>query len=125
MTTILQISLVALGGAVGAVGRYLMSGFIGKLAGAGFPYGTLAVNILGGFLMGILIAIITKYGDGAKNIHLLLATGVLGGFTTFSAFSLEVVNMFEQGNIALAIIYIASSVLGACLALWCGLILVK
>ena len=108
--------LVMLGGAIGAAARYHLGGAIGR--GAAFPWGTLAVNILGGLLMGLLAA--RMPGDAAR---LLLGVGVLGGFTTFSAFSLETVTLFEGGAAPAALAYVAASVIGACLALWLGLVM--
>jgi CrcB protein len=106
--------LVMMGGALGAAARYHMGGVFGR--GAAFPWGTLAVNILGGMLMGVLVA-----RRPSESMRLLLGVGVLGGFTTFSAFSLETVSLLEGGAAALAFAYVAASVLGACLALWIGL----
>lgn len=107
--------LVMLGGAVGAAARYQ----IGTLAPrAALPWPTLAVNILGGLLMGLLIA-----RGPAEPARLLLGVGVLGGFTTFSAFSLETVQLIQRGALGVALGYVVASVLGACAALWLGLIL--
>jgi len=106
--------LVMLGGAVGAAARYHLGGVVGR--GSVFPWGTLAVNILGGVLMGLLIA----RGPG-EPARLVLGVGVLGGFTTFSAFSLETVTLIERGAAGPALGYVAASVIGACLALWAGL----
>ena len=108
--------IVMLGGAVGAAARYHLGGVIGR--GSVFPWGTLAVNILGGVLMGVLMA----RGPG-EPARLLLGVGLLGGFTTFSAFSLETVALLQRGAAGVALGYVAASVLGACLALWAGLVL--
>ncbi|NNM76955.1 CrcB family protein [Sphingomonas sp. ID1715] len=108
--------LVMIGGAVGAAARFHLGGALGR--GAAFPWGTLVVNIVGGLLMGLLMA--RDPGDGAR---LLIGVGLLGGFTTFSAFSLETVRLFEGGAAALALAYVAASVIGACVALWLGLAL--
>lgn len=116
--------LVMSGGAVGAAGRYLAGNAARALWGAGWPWGTLAVNILGGFAMGVVAALFAGrvIGDPAR---LLLATGVLGGFTTFSAFSLEMVTMIEAGRGMGALGYALVSVIGSVAALWCGLILTR
>ena len=108
--------LVMIGGAVGAAARYHLGRLIGQ--GTPFPLGTLAVNVIGGLLMGLLIA---RGPD--DSVRLLVGAGLLGGFTTFSAFSLETVSMLQAGAVPLAIIYVAASVIGACLALWCGLMM--
>ncbi|WP_137699523.1 fluoride efflux transporter CrcB [Marimonas lutisalis] len=117
-STLLQ---VALGGAIGASARYLTSVGAMRLMGPGFPWGTLAVNIAGSFLMGVLVVVLA-HKDGGMKIAPFLMTGLLGGFTTFSAFSLDALTLWERGNHALAGFYVAASVLlslGAIiLALW-------
>lgn len=96
----LQLLMVALGGALGAVGRYMVSGWVNKslVFGHGVPVGTLAVNIIGSALMGLLYVITVEKGVGNAAIKPLLMAGFLGAFTTFSAFSLEVVHLVEQGQ---------------------------
>lgn len=117
--------LVMLGGAFGAGARHLL----GRLAigwfGPGYPIGTLAANILGGFAMGILAASLARLDVGGEQTRLLIGTGLLGGFTTFSAFSLDVVVMAERGDWAGAAGYVLLSVAGALLALVAGLSLVR
>ena len=109
--------LVAGGGALGALARYGV-GLLGlRLFGADFPYGTLAVNAVGGVAMGFVFILV---GD-RKELMLLLATGVLGGFTTFSSYSLEVVRMFERGDLATALGYALGSVLVACVGVYLGM----
>ncbi len=105
-TTLIQ---VALGGAIGASARYLTSVGAMRMMGPGFPWGTLAVNIIGSFLMGVLV--VTLAHKDATRMAPFLMTGVLGGFTTFSAFSLDAMAIFERGQTALAAWYIAASVL--------------
>lgn len=99
---------VAAGGAIGASLRYLA--FVGatRVFGHGFPVGTLVVNVLGSFLMGVLFVALTK--KGGQELALFLMTGVLGGFTTFSAFSLDTLTLFERGAIGAAAFYVALSV---------------
>jgi CrcB protein len=104
-TTVLS---VALGGAIGAVARYLVSLGTGRLLGAGFPWGTLAVNVIGSFLMGLLVVVLAQ--KGGIRMAPFLMTGVLGGFTTFSAFSLDAVVLFERGNLGQAAGYVMASV---------------
>ncbi len=120
---------VALGGAVGASGRYLLGGFTLRVMGPGFPYGTLAANVLGGLLMGLLVGWLAFKGstlvDGAANLRLFLGVGVLGGFTTFSAFSLEAVRMIETKAFGMAAGYISASVALSILALFIGLIIAR
>lgn len=116
--------LVMAGGAFGSAARFL----VGRAALAGFgadlPYGTLVVNLVGGFAMGLLVGALARYGAG-ENWRLLLGVGVLGGFTTFSAFSLDVVTMLERGALALALGYVLVSVLGSLAALFAGLALMR
>jgi CrcB protein len=112
----MQVLLVALGGALGSVARYGVGFAAARWMGLGFPWGTLTVNIVGGFAMGLLAA---RIGPEQDNLRLLLGVGILGGFTTFSAFSLETVRLMEQGAASAALYVIASLVLsvGAC---WLG-----
>ena len=100
---------VALGGALGAMGRYLTGVAAVRLMGHGFPWGTLAVNIAGSFLMGVLVVVLAK--KGGTHLAPLLVTGVLGGFTTFSTFSLDVLTIYERGQVALAAGYAAASLI--------------
>ena len=116
---------VALGGAIGAAGRYGMMVAIGKLwPAATLPYGTLTVNILGAGLMGVLIgALAHALPAHGATLRLFLAVGVLGGFTTFSTFALDVITLLERQDLSGTILYISCSVIGSmlalCLGLWC------
>lgn len=112
-------------GAVGSAGRYLVGRAALGLFGPGYPWGTLAVNVLGGLLMGLLASLLARFANGAEHMRLLLAVGVLGGFTTFSSFSLEVVLMVERGEWIPALGYMFASVIGATLALFLGLLMVR
>ncbi len=102
------LSLVALGGAIGAALRYLTNVSALRLLGPGFPYATLLVNVVGSFLMGLLFVMLMDKGGGRLGPFVL--TGVLGGFTTFSAFSLETLMLVENGQGALAAVYVIASV---------------
>ena len=106
MTTLMQ---VALGGAIGASGRYLVGVAATRVMGLGFPWGALAVNVLGSFLMGVLVVGLAH--KDATRLAPFLMTGVLGGFTTFSAFSLDTMAIFERGQYGLALFYVLASVL--------------
>jgi CrcB protein len=118
--------LVAAGGAIGASFRHLFGMVALRLFGTGFPFGTLGVNIIGSFLMGALIAWLAFRAEGAgQGLRLFVATGVLGGFTTFSAFSLETVLLWERGEAGLAALYIVVSVVLAIAGLTGGLALVR
>ncbi len=111
---------VALGGAVGAVARHGVNIGAGRLLGPGFPAGTLAVNIVGSFLMGLLVVVLAGRGNALAP---LLMTGLLGGFTTFSAFSLDTVTLWQRGQGAVALAYVAASVGLSLAALLAGLAL--
>lgn len=113
--------LVMLGGAVGAAARYLLSRASVEAWGTGYPWGTLIANLLGGLLMGVLAGVLAKAGESGEQWRLLLGVGVLGGFTTFSAFSLETMMMIERGDWAAAAGYSLASVLGSVAALALGL----
>ena len=117
---------VALGGAGGAVGRYALMSVLGRWLGFGFPYGTLVVNVLGSFAMGILVALLARYLPPAQNeIRALVAVGFLGAFTTFSSFSLDVVTLYERGEWNVALFYIGLSVVACVMALMAGLYLFR
>ena len=99
---------VALGGAIGASGRYLVNVTATRVIGHGYPAGTLIVNVLGSFLMGVLFVVLAKKGGNFWAPFLM--TGVLGGFTTFSAFSLDAVTLWERGAVTQAAVYTGASV---------------
>jgi len=102
---------VAAGGGIGAAGRYLASSWITHWVGSEFPYATLTVNIVGAFIMGALVTLMGLAWSPSAEMRSFLTTGVLGGFTTFSLFSLEVGAMVERGDLASATIYSVASVL--------------
>ncbi len=112
--------LAASGGAVGAAGRYLIGIAALRLFGSGFPWATLTVNIVGSFLMGLIIVALTNRYEN-ESIRVFFATGVLGGFTTFSAFSLDFIALMEKKEHFLAGLYLFSSVGISILALFLGL----
>ena len=113
---------VAAGGAVGAWLRFVA----GRLIGANpFPYATLTVNVLGSLAMGLLAGWLARHGESGEPWRLLLGVGVLGGFTTFSAFSLELALMIERGAMAQAAAYVALSLLGGVGGLFAGLALAR
>ncbi|WP_323798534.1 fluoride efflux transporter CrcB [Parasphingorhabdus sp.] len=117
--------LVMTGGAIGAAARYHLGRLIFHLGGMGFPYGTLVANVSGGFLMGVLAGVLARGNFSDEPWRLLLGVGLLGGFTTFSTFSLEVLNMIERSQWGTAIGYALISVIGAVLALFAGLMTVR
>ncbi|WP_309604611.1 fluoride efflux transporter CrcB [Phenylobacterium sp.] len=122
----LTLLFVGLGGAFGAVCRYLLGVQTLRAFGAGFPYGTFAANLIGGFLMGVLIGwLALRGGADQEKWRLLLGVGVLGGFTTFSAFSLETALMIERRSYGTAAVYSLASVILSVTALFAGLLLMR
>ncbi|MES3099590.1 fluoride efflux transporter CrcB [Sphingomonas faeni] len=120
----LPLLYVMVGGAVGSGARYLTGRAMLSLLGPDYPFGTLAVNLIGGLLMGVLVGVLAR-NTASETWRLLLGVGVLGGFTTFSAFSLDVVTMIERGAIGVAFGYVLVSVIGSIAALFAGLSAVR
>jgi len=117
----LHLLSVAAGGAIGALSRYWISGFILNNANFRLPYGTLLCNVLGSFLMGVLFVLILEKARISPEMRPLLMVGFLGAFTTFSTFSLEAVTLLQEGHIMSAAIYILVSVVLCIAALYGGL----
>ena len=113
---------VAAGGAAGAWLRFAAGRVIGAHS---FPFATLTVNVLGSLAMGLLAGWLARHADGGEQWRLLLGVGVLGGFTTFSAFSLEIALLIQRGAAGLAMLYIALSLLGGVGGLFAGLALAR
>lgn len=112
---------VCLGSAAGGTIRYHLSDWTLRALGVGFPYGTLAINVLGSFLIGLVLAM-----DGLSTVlRVSLTVGFLGGFTTFSAFSFETLRLLQDGAWGAAILYVGASVLGGLGACWLGWALVR
>ncbi|MBX3239301.1 MAG: fluoride efflux transporter CrcB [Chitinophagaceae bacterium] len=118
-----EVIVVGLGGGVGSIFRYLTSLLINKQFPHRFPFATFTVNILGCLAIGFLIGFFQKHSGTAPHIRLLLATGFCGGFTTFSAFAAENMQLLQSGNSFTAIAYIAASTVGGLLAVWSGMAL--
>ncbi|RWC78430.1 MAG: fluoride efflux transporter CrcB [Mesorhizobium sp.] len=116
--------LVAIGGGIGAGIRHLTSMGALRLVGPNYPWGTMAINIIGSFAMGLFIAVLVRRG-GSNELRLFVATGILGGFTTFSAFSLDFATLWERGATLPAFGYALASVIGAIIALFLGLWLAR
>lgn len=110
-----HILLVAFGGALGSVCRYLVGIGALRIMGPSFPWGTLTVNVAGSFAIGVLAELIVARFGASAELRLLLITGFLGGFTTFSAFALDAVTLFERGASLAATIYLVLSI-GASIA---------
>ena len=119
-----KLLLIGLGGAFGSVCRYLVSSGVYKLFGSNFPYGTLCVNAVGSFLIGILFVLLLDNISGmADQLRALLIIGFLGGFTTFSSFSMETMNLLENGDLVRGIVNIILSVTLCLLLTWMGILL--
>jgi fluoride exporter len=117
--------LVMIGGAVGAGLRYGVGLAAAARLSPDFPWGTFIVNLAGGLCAGLLLGFLLLRGSESDPWRLLLGVGLLGGFTTFSAFSAETAHMLQRGELALASLYVLASVLGALLLLFAGLWLVR
>ena len=121
-----MILAIAAGGAVGAVLRHYLNSFAATLLGTGFPYGIFAANILGSFLMGVLIVYFALAGEGTQTMKAsFLTVGVLGAFTTFSTFSLDAALMIERGQLITAGLYIGGSVVLAIGGLFLGMAITR
>ena len=116
---------VAFGGAVGAAARYLVGNYIGTSLGVGIPWPTLLVNIVGSFILGVFVALSALVWSPSAPLRAFVVVGLLGGFTTFSAFSLDVILLAERGRLETAALYLLSSVSLAVGALWAGLRLTR
>ena len=122
MAMVSQIVAVASGGAIGSTARFLLGGAVLRLSGyALFPYSTLAVNALGCFAIGLITGYIEKHHVFHGDMRLFLITGILGGFTTFSAFGFETVALLRQGNTAAAVFNVVASIALGLGAVWLGL----
>ena len=117
--------IVFLGAVLGGLMRHVMNAWVTALMGAGFPYGIMAINILGSTAMGLVAGWFAFRGAGLGDLRLFLATGILGGFTTFSAFSLDFAVLWQRGEMAPALFYAVGSVVLSILALFAGLWLAR
>ena len=117
--------LVALGGAIGSVARYLFNVATMRLAGPDFPWGTLGVNIIGSLLIGVIAGLLAFTTEWAQDVRAFAVIGILGGFTTFSAFSLDAMLLWEKGALLQMGLYVVSSVVFSIAATCGGLYLVK
>ncbi len=117
--------IVFLGGGLGAALRHGINLLAARFAGTGFPYGTLFINVVGSLAMGLLAEYFALKAGLPQRWRLFMTTGILGGFTTFSAFSLEAALLYERGQIAGAAVYVIASVVLAIGALFVGLAIVR
>jgi CrcB protein len=114
---------IAAGGAIGALFRFWVSSGVYAVAGRDFPYGTLVVNVMGSLLMGFLYIVLIERVTASAEWRSFLLIGVLGAFTTFSTFSIETLNLFEEGELARAFLNIVLSVVLCVAAAWLGIIM--
>jgi len=119
------ILLVASGGAIGSVARYLVGVLMTRIFGVAFPWGTLTVNVAGGLLMGLFIELLARRFNGSTELRLFVAVGIMGGFTTFSSFSLDVALLWNRGEAFFTLIYVLASVILSIGALFFGLWLAR
>jgi len=124
-TSALQIFAIMIGGAIGAAMRFMVSNGVYSLLGREFPYGTLAVNIIGSFFMGLLTVMILERGDFDPLIKLAILVGFLGSFTTFSTFSMDTLALINDGALLRAFINMIANVVICVSAVWLGMILAK
>jgi CrcB protein len=118
-------AIVFLGGGLGAALRHGVNVASARAFGTGFPYGTLIINVTGSLVMGLIAAYFAFKGDASQHWRLFLTTGILGGYTTFSAFSLDAVLLYERGEIGMAALYVIGSVALSIAGLVIGLALTR
>jgi fluoride exporter len=118
-------ALVFIGGGLGSTLRYIVNIVCPRLFGAAFPYHTFIINITGSTVMGLIAGYLAFKGEAASSWKLFLMTGILGGYTTFSAFSLDTAVLYERGEIGLALFYVLGSVLLSIAGLFAGLALMR
>ncbi len=116
----MNILLVFIGGGLGAVARYLLQGAVYRVTGASFPYGTIVVNILGCFVIGLLMSSMEERFIAVPSLRIFLAIGILGGFTTFSSFSYETMALLREGDILMGGLNVVASIVICLAATWLG-----
>ena len=116
---------IAVGGAIGAVGRYAVMTAVSHLLGAGFPYGTIMVNLIGSFVLGGLVESLKHFSVISNELHVFLIVGVLGSFTTFSTFSMDVVVLMQRNEMFAAGLYILGSIVVSIGGLFLAMILFR
>ena len=118
-----QLAAVAAGGALGASLRYMAAAVTHAFMGEGFPYGTMVVNVLGSLLIGYLLVLLPESEESIPLLRLLLITGLLGGFTTYSAFSIETLQLIQDGHLTKAGLNIILTLLLCFVAVWAGFVM--
>jgi len=117
--------IVFLGGGAGAALRHGMNLAVARAFGTAFPYGTLIINVTGSLVMGLIAGYFALKGDASQHWRLFLTTGILGGYTTFSAFSLDAALLYERGEVGLSALYVVASVVVSIAGLFAGLAIVR
>lgn len=117
--------LVFVGGGLGSMLRHAVNVGAARLFGFGFPFGTFIVNVTGSLVMGLIVGWFALRGDASQSWRLFLTTGILGGYTTFSSFSLDAALLYERGAVGLAALYVAASVVLSIAGLFAGLWIVR
>lgn len=117
--------LVFLGGGIGSTLRHIINLFCARTLGTGFPYSTFLINISGSLVMGLIAGYLAFKGEASQPWRLFLMTGVLGGYTTFSAFSLDTAVLYERGELGLAVLYVLGSVILSIAGVFAGLAIVR
>ena len=120
-----QLAYIALLGAAGCLSRYFLSGWVYQLFGRGFPYGTLAVNIIGSFLIGLTMEFSIRSALISPVLRIALTIGFLGGFTTFSSFSFETFRLLEEGAFVIAFFNVLVSVVSCLACTWIGIVVAR
>ena len=121
----MKLLLVCLGGALGSGARYMFGGFALRTLGPGFPFGTLGVNLIGSFLIVVVMQLSLAKGLIPAEARLFLVTGVMGGFTTYSSFNYETVQFLREGAVGLAFLNVAATLLGCLATAGLGLLLTR
>lgn len=117
--------IVFIGAGLGGAIRHGVNNVSARFLGTGFPWGTLTINVIGSLAIGLIAGYFAFKGEASQAWRLFLTTGILGGFTTFSAFSLDIVLLYERGNLGLAALYVLGSVLLSITAVFLGLVLMR
>ncbi|RJF75447.1 fluoride efflux transporter CrcB [Rhodopseudomonas palustris] len=117
--------LVFVGGGLGAMFRHFVNTASGRMFGTAFPYHTFFINVTGSIVMGLIAGYLAFKGGSAQNVRLFVMTGILGGYTTFSAFSLDAALLYERGAVGLALLYVLGSVVLAIAGLFAGMALIR
>jgi len=115
-----KLILVFMGGGFGALSRYLVSGWVQESAGSGFPWGTMTVNVVGSMFIGLILGLSARVLWLTPQLRILLATGFLGGFTTFSTFSYETLSLMQDGELAYAGLNVVMTVVACLVGTWAG-----